>query len=116
MFSAYDDDDLVTRYRDVVQYGIVDDTLDKAEFYGAISHRFNHLSGVANVQANIDGGVGAAEGDEMARKPIAGDGLTGLKDQRSSFESSELGKHEFGTGHASQDCPRVGNEERASLR
>ena len=89
------DDELVAGDLDAGQRRLVDLALDKAELGEAVAHRARHLRRVADRHAHVDEGMGAAIIHEVARQPVAGDGLARLEAERAAPEAGELGQHEL---------------------
>ena len=67
MGRADDEDEAVAGDGRGDERRVVDGALDEAEFGGAVADGGGCLSGVANRQAQVDAGMGAAKRDEMAR-------------------------------------------------
>ena len=74
----------------------LDDRFDEAEFDDAPFDQFSDLRRIADGHLHIDARIGAAKGDEMARQPIACNGLARPDRQRATIELAELAQHELG--------------------
>ncbi len=73
-------------------------------------------------KTDIDVGIGAAEGEQMTRQPVAGDGLARLDAQASALEARELhhrllgafGARKHGRGFGEQQPAGVGQLDAAA--
>ena len=91
-------------------------TLDEAKLRRAVRDRRRDLRGVADGQPDLDLRIGFLEGNQVARQPVAGDGLAGLHRQRSALEAAELAERQFGrldarqhrAGLLQEHLPRLG--------
>src|SRR5580693_5256694 len=55
------------------------------------------------------------EGDEMARQPIAGDGLTGVNRDSSALQSAQFGEDKLGRLSSRQNGASLDKKQRAGL-
>ena len=95
---------------------IVDVALDEAEVGDTLADGERDLGGVRDRQADVDVGIGAPEGEQMARQPIARDGLTRLHVQRAPSESGELHHRLLGALGAGEHGSGFGEQEAACFR
>jgi hypothetical protein len=75
MLGANDDHQLVARHRLADESRIVDLAFVKAEIRFASAHHGRGLVCIFDRQPDRDARMGTTESDEVARQPIAGDGL-----------------------------------------
>ncbi len=116
------ENELVPRDGGARKRRVVQRPLDEAEFGLPGAHRVGGVGGVAHGQAQGDLRVGAAEGDEVARQPIARDGLAGVERQRPASHAAEVGEHKFGglgpgehgAGLDEEHAPRFGQFDPAA--
>ncbi len=78
MAGCDDDDQLIPSNSVRCERRLIEPALDEAEFRRAREHGGGGLRSVADGQPDVDAGIGAAEGHQMARQAIAVDGLAGL--------------------------------------
>ena len=75
MIRTDDKDQLVPGDDEAFEAFAFNRALDEAEFRRAALDRLGDLGGVADRQPDLDARVGAPEGDEAPRQPVAGDRL-----------------------------------------
>ena len=116
MLGADDNHQLIARDRRADQMLAFDHSFDEAELDGAPFDRFSHLRRIANGHLDIDPRIGAAKGNEMARQPIARNGLTRLDRQRAAVELAKLAQHKLGAFGLREDRSRFDEKGAARLR
>ena len=80
------------------------------------SNRRDGCPAWADGEAYLDLRIGPPEGDQVARKPIAGNRLACLNGQRASFQAAEFAQREFGGFGPRQHGPGLFEENVARLR
>ncbi len=116
MFGADDDHQLIARDRRTDQMLAFDHGFDEAEFNDALFDGFSHLRRIADGHLDIDPRIGAAKGNEMARQPIARNGLTRLDRQRAAVELAKLAQHKLGAFGLRKDRSRFNEKGAARFR
>ncbi len=115
MIGPDDDDELVARHGPAVEQGAFHDPLDEAQLHRAVLDGGGDLLAVADQQAELDLRVGAAEGDEMARQPVAGDGLARLHRERPALQPADLAERQRRRLDPRQHRPRLAEEQPAGI-
>ena len=90
MLGADDDHQLVARHRLADENWIIDLSLDKAKIRFAAANRSRRLACVDHRQPDRDARMGATEGGEMTRQPIASDRLAGMNGEDAAFEIAQF--------------------------
>ncbi len=107
--------ELIARDRQRIEARVVDRALDEADFDFSLQNRLGDLRRIADGKADIDQRIGAPEGDEMARQPIAGDGLARLNGERAPPQAGDFAQGALRRRGASQNGARLGEEQAAGL-
>jgi len=113
MVCANDDDELITCNFSGDEHRIINRALNKPEFGKSLMHGGRHLCGVADIESDIDRGIGAPEGDEVSGQPVAGDGLAGMDGERAALQTTQFGKYQLGCFGTGEHGARLIQEERA---
>lgn len=103
MLGADHENELVVRHGRTLELSALHVALDESEVRRSGLDRLRHLGGVANLHADVDPGMGAPEGDEVARQPIARDGLAGLDRKGPALEIAEFAQRQFSPFNLRQD-------------
>ncbi len=104
-------DEPIVRYGRAVERAVVHRALDEAEFRRTLVHGRCDLGSVADREPDLDPGMRAPECDQMARQPIAGNGLAGLHRERPALQPPELGEGKLRGLGARQHRLRLGQEQ-----
>ena len=86
MVGADDDHQLIARDGLADENRIVDLAFDKAKIRFPAAHRGRGLARIADREPDRDPRMRAPERDEIARQPIAGDGLTGVNGEDAALQ------------------------------
>jgi hypothetical protein len=92
------------------------DSFNKTEFRSPTLHRRCDLCGIADGETYLDLRIGLLEGNQVPRKPIAGDRLARLNGQRAPFQAAEFAEREFGGFGPRQYCAGFREEDAAGFR
>ena len=106
---------LVPRNRRAREMLVLHRAFNEAQFRRAVFDRCRNLRRVADRETDVDLGIGLPKRNQMARKPITGDGLTCLHGKRAPLQAAKFVQREFGRFHPRQYRFRARQKNMAGL-
>jgi hypothetical protein len=91
-------------------------SFDKAQLRRPTLDGRRNLRGVPDRESDLDMRIGPTEGDQMAGKPIAGNGLACLNGQGAPIQAAEFAERELSRFGARQHGPCLCQEDLAGIR